>query len=265
MKVIIDGNNVLCYGSDRTDGKVQCYPINIDAMFSALDAKGIEWFCFFDANCVKRVSETCSREDVDLFLGLLNKHAQQINVIPGGTRADMWILQKASRENLKIVTNDHYRDQEYVAKFPWLAQERANRANNPGGCRLLPFLVAEGMLQVFDLDICWDLMTGSEVRRASKPEQRKVQHDSGMLKTADELAHRAAKESLEVLVHDALQRQRSDNPLSDEEVEQFRKEVEELKKRYRDSTDKMVFVNSLPISREAELVLSMAKTRRESR
>lgn len=235
MKVIIDGNNVLCYGSDRTDGKVQCYPINIDAMFSALDAKGIEWFCFFDANCVKRVSETCSREDVDLFLGLLNKNAQQINVIPGGTRADMWILQKASRENLKIVTNDHYRDQEYVAKFPWLAQERANRANNPGGCRLLPFLVAEGMLQVFDLDICWDLKTGSEVRRASKPEQRKVQHDSGMLRTADlpklygatadESRHRAAKEAFMAMVDNVRRREQSDNPLSDDEVEQFRKEA----------------------------------------
>ena len=272
MKVIIDGNNVLCYGSDRTDGKVQCYPINIDAMFSALDAKGIEWFCFFDANCVKRVSETCSREDVDLFLGLLNKHAQQINVIPGGTRADMWILQKASCENLKIVTNDHYRDEEYVTKFPWLARERANRANNPGSCRLLPLLGAEGMLQVFDLDICWDIKTGSEVRRASKPEQRKVQHDSGMLKTADlpklygptadELMHRAAKESLEALVHDALQRERSDNPLSDEEVEQFRKEVEELKKRCRDTTTKMADLRS-PVFTEADRVLSMAESRRK--
>lgn len=275
MKVIIDGNNVLCYGSDRADGKVQCYPVYIDAMFSALDAKGIEWFCFFDANCGKKVSETCSREDVDLFSGLLNKHSKQINIIPGGTKADVWILQKATEEGAKIITNDQYRKEAelFGAKFPWLAHEHENRYTDPKRCRLIPFLFAEGQLQVFDLDICWDLKTGSEVRRASKPEQRKVQHDSGiMLKTADlaklygptadELTHRAAKESLEALVHDALQRERSDNPLSDEEVEQFRKEVEELKKRCRDTTTKMADLRS-PVFTEADRVLSMAESRRK--
>lgn len=167
MKVIIDGNNILRYGKEYNlieYGTEWCVP-QITALIAALDAHGIEWHCFFDANCMFKIKETCSKEHFEDFKSLLKANHKKFSVVPGGTKADPWILDMADDEGLKIITNDLYRDAEYQAKHPWLQREYVNRAAQPHLSRLIPFMFVNNQLRIPALNVRWDIVNGCEVKR----------------------------------------------------------------------------------------------------
>ena len=151
MKVLIDGNNVFRYN----DGYNVSY---LEAVFLALDAKCIEWFCFADANLPYLVRERCSKDDQDLFTGIINKYSGRIQCAPSGKRADNFILQKADHEGLNIVSNDRYSD--YEDRYSWLRIRDRDGNYKDSRRRVYPFMFADGVLQIEDLDVYWELRNG---------------------------------------------------------------------------------------------------------
>lgn len=146
MKAIIDGNNVLRYG----EGFNVRY---LHTLFKALDEKEIDWFCYTDANMKYLVNMHCNAFDRNLYNWLLEKYKGKIASVPAGRRADSYILQKADKEDAIVISNDKFRDFEYVIKYPWLMSNPINLYRRDAGRCVYPFAFQEGRLQIYELDI----------------------------------------------------------------------------------------------------------------
>ena len=146
MKAIIDGNNVFRYG----EGFNVHY---LHTLFKALDEKGIDWFCYTDANMKYLVNMHCNAFDRNLFNWLREKYKGKIASVPAGRRSDSYILQKADKEDATVISNDKFRDFEYVSQYPWLMSNPINLYRRDAGRCVYPFLFQDGRLQIYELDI----------------------------------------------------------------------------------------------------------------
>lgn len=146
MKAIIDGNNVFRYG----EGFNVHY---LYTLFKALDEKEIDWFCYTDANMKYLVNLHCNAFDRNLYNWLLEKYKGKITSVPAGRRADSYILQKADKEDAIVISNDKFRDFEYVSQYPWLMSNPINLYRRDAGRCVYPFVFQEGRLQIYELDI----------------------------------------------------------------------------------------------------------------
>lgn len=179
MKVLIDGNNVFRYN----DGYNVSY---LEAMFLALDAKRIDWFCFADANLPYLVRERCLTDEQDLFTGIINKYSGRIQCAPSGKRADNFILQKADHEGLNIVSNDRYSD--YEDRYSWLRIRDRGGNYKDSRRRVYPFMFADGVLQIEDLDVYWDMKNGGLKQSGGKTKSKGTHGKKGVTIATDDYA-----------------------------------------------------------------------------
>ena len=115
-KVVLDGLNI-CYWNSEGEKKINIS--NIISLCISLANKNIEFTCFFDANASYLISEYCSEHDVKIYKELIGgKFSKYFKEVPGGIRADLFILQKANRDNSHIISNDNYRD--YIERYLWI-------------------------------------------------------------------------------------------------------------------------------------------------
>lgn len=102
--VILDGSNVM-YWHNRTP-KLKTVRLAVDEAI----AKGYVPVVWFDANVGYLVSD--SYMGPGRLANELGLSAKQVLVSPRGTPADPLILQMAKFDNIRIITNDRYRDWE---------------------------------------------------------------------------------------------------------------------------------------------------------
>ena len=170
MKAIIDGNNVFRYG----EGFNVHY---LHTLFKALDEKGIDWFCYTDANMKYLVNMHCNASDRNLYNWLLEKYKGKITSVPAGRRADSYILQKADMGDAIVISNDKFRDFEYVSKYPWLMSNPINLYRREAGRCVYPFVIQEGRLQIYELDIYAFVDFGYNLPFDEEPSGAEVESD----------------------------------------------------------------------------------------
>lgn len=105
--VVVDGSNVMHWGGDASVKVLQ-------RVILALEAQGLAPIVFFDANVGYKLSGRYYGEAV--LAGLLGLPRSRICVADKGVVADEWILAFATEHNLRVVTNDKFRD--WRQRFP---------------------------------------------------------------------------------------------------------------------------------------------------
>ena len=170
MKAIIDGNNVFRYGEGFNVR-------SLHALFKALDEKEIDWFCYTDANMKYLVNTHCNAFDRNLYNWLLEKYKGKITSVPAGRRADSYILQKADKEDAIVISNDKFRDFEYVSQYPWLMSNPINLYRREAGRCVYPFVFQEGRLQIYELDIYAYVDCGYNLSFDEEPSEVGVESD----------------------------------------------------------------------------------------
>ena len=120
MKVVVDASNVAHYVKNE-NGQPQMS--NILAAVKALEESEDEFVIIADASL---------RHDIDdkKFLQLLE--SDNVEEVPAGNDADHFILEIASNERAKVLSNDKFRD--YAAEFRYIASMR------------IPFVIEKGRL-----------------------------------------------------------------------------------------------------------------------
>jgi hypothetical protein len=100
--IVVDVSNVAWADGSREGGD-RARLANVLLVIEELHARGVsQVICIADATL---------EYDVDDREGLQRtRHAGELRVVPSGTPADDFILQKAQRENARIVSNDRFAD-----------------------------------------------------------------------------------------------------------------------------------------------------------
>ncbi len=110
--IVVDGSNVMHWGGDPSADVLA-------RVLRNLEAKGHTPIVFFDANAGYRLGDSYYNEAK---LGsLIGTPAKHICVVDKGVVADEAILAFASDHNLRIVTNDQFRD--WRVRFPIASQK----------------------------------------------------------------------------------------------------------------------------------------------
>ena len=121
MKVVVDASNVAHH---RKNENGQPQMSNILAAVKALEESEDEFVIIADASLRHDIDEK------DKFLKLLE--SENVEEVPAGNDADHFILDIATRERAKILSNDKFRD--YAAEFRNIASMR------------IPFIIDNGRL-----------------------------------------------------------------------------------------------------------------------
>ena len=104
MKVVIDASNVAHYGKNNIHKPLIS---NIFAAVKALEESGDEFVIIADASLRHKI------DDKDTFERLLE--SDNVDEVPAGNDADHFILEMATKENAKILSNDKFRN--YADEF----------------------------------------------------------------------------------------------------------------------------------------------------
>jgi hypothetical protein len=148
--VIIDGLNICNWGSSdevKPDLKI------LLSLCTELLGEGIPFYCFFDANTRHVLREQSGKEAEKSYVSLLTGlHSSFFTEVPGKTRADEFVLQKADRDNAFVISNDQYRD--YAGRYNWVAK----------GDRLIKGLVADNQIQLPSLNLNCEVQ--SDIKQA---------------------------------------------------------------------------------------------------
>ena len=109
---LLDGSNIL-HWEEETRG------LSLDILCSITDylkSKRKEFFVLFDATAPYRLKKY-NKADLERLNILLKTDPSHFRIIPGGTRADEYLLEEARRDpHAIILTNDRYRD--HFEKYP---------------------------------------------------------------------------------------------------------------------------------------------------
>lgn len=105
--IVVDGSNVMHWGGDPSSKAIA-------QVVYALENKGFAPIVIFDASVGYRLSDRYMTERA--LAPMINMAANRIYVVHKGVVADEVILDFATEHNLRIVTNDRYRD--WSVQFP---------------------------------------------------------------------------------------------------------------------------------------------------
>jgi hypothetical protein len=112
-KLVVDGLNLIYAGFEQ-------HP-NLTKLLAVLvELKRIDCYfiCFFDANTYWRLADLPSDCDKRTYYALVSQFPNIFVPVPSGKRADDYILAYANSHNLRVLSNDCYR--EYYERYPWL-------------------------------------------------------------------------------------------------------------------------------------------------
>ncbi|WP_234417114.1 NYN domain-containing protein [Loktanella sp. Alg231-35] len=110
--ILVDGSNVLYWGQEPS-------PMVLQRILRNLEEKGYTPIVFFDAN-VGYVLDDHYYDEAKV-AGLIGVPARHVCVVNKGEIADEGILAFATDHNLRVVTNDKYRD--WRVRFPHAAKK----------------------------------------------------------------------------------------------------------------------------------------------
>ncbi len=134
---LIDGSNVCYWNSPSGSGEPPAL-LPLLTLFDTLDQRGLSYLCCVDANLRYRLTPA----DATTLQTLLARCQSICGEAPGRTRADLFLLQRASAGEGMIITNDRFR--EHLPQYPWAAS----------GDRLIKGTVIGNNLQIESLSIC---------------------------------------------------------------------------------------------------------------
>ena len=124
MKVVVDASNVAHHVKNE---RGQPMMSNILAAVKALEESEDEFVIIADASLRHDI------DDKEKFLRLLE--SENVEEVPAGNDADHFILDIATREKAKILSNDKFRD--YAAEFRNISSMR------------IPFIIDNGRLHLW--------------------------------------------------------------------------------------------------------------------
>jgi len=162
MKYVVDVNNVLRITDDEVH---PCYlKILLESLKSLPNADVV---CIADANVDFLVKEKCVESEQELFQSLKFEMGKRFSIVPGGSRADEFILQFADACNADVISNDRFRD--YAKDYTWIVSgRRLHKLAVVCGVLMVPSLglragvsnemdvASEGHLPEFDYDAFMD-------------------------------------------------------------------------------------------------------------
>jgi hypothetical protein len=126
--IVVDGSNV-AFESQSQAGKPRMS--NIIAVRDALRERGYEPIIIVDAALRHKI------DDQDQLEALIDR--QEVLQAPAGTDADFFVLETADQRELKVISNDTYR--EFREKYPWIRDRR------------VPVMFVDGLAQLYDLNL----------------------------------------------------------------------------------------------------------------
>ena len=136
---IIDGSNV-CRSYNENEMSL-CILLNIA---NYLMAQGSSVTCIFDANIYYILKESGKLAEAEFYRATLKKHPKLFCEVPGGSRADDFILKRADSCNADIISNDKFnKDTDgFVEKYPWLSAmpSRLHKGKVMAGNIMIPSL-----------------------------------------------------------------------------------------------------------------------------
>lgn len=114
-RFVIDGTNVLL-----VHGRKQPELRYVLALCSYLRKQGAFFVCFFDAN-TSYILRDYGGEQAEVFERFLLRPywSECFQVVPSGTDADEWILQRAKAEGADVISNDKYRSRARDNRWIW--------------------------------------------------------------------------------------------------------------------------------------------------
>jgi hypothetical protein len=153
--LVIDGLNVI-YGLP-TDQKPSLP--NLLGLLLELQKRNCAFKCFFDASTFYTLINSGRKNEAYAYRRFCHDFPDIFIEVPGGTRADDFILDYAHSHGTPIISNDRYRD--YEEKYEWLKTETNRRVS---------FVMYSGLIQIVPLgiqaDIPDDLVAADSLLRA---------------------------------------------------------------------------------------------------
>lgn len=135
---VIDAKNLM-HGSAQ--GQVPSILLLIGLLLE-LHKRKAAYKCFFDANTYYALKEAQRLDHGRAYRTFCRDFPDQFVEVPGGNRADDFILDFAHSHGPVIISNDRYRD--FFDKYSWLAN---------GNSRRVSFAVHSGIVQIYPLGI----------------------------------------------------------------------------------------------------------------
>ena len=112
-KLVVDGLNLIYAGFEQRPNLTKLLAILVE-----LKRIKCDFICFFDASTYWHLADLPSDCDKRTYYALVSQFPNIFVPVPGGKRADDYILAYANRHNLRVLSNDCYR--EYIERYPWL-------------------------------------------------------------------------------------------------------------------------------------------------
>jgi Zc3h12a-like Ribonuclease NYN domain len=112
-KLVVDGLNLIYAGFEQRPNLTKLLAVLVE-----LKRINCDFICFFDASTYWRLADLPSDCDQRTYYALVSQFPNIFVPVPGGKRADDYILAYANRHNLRVLSNDCYR--EYIERYPWL-------------------------------------------------------------------------------------------------------------------------------------------------
>lgn len=137
--IYIDGSNLIHWTKDHS---IDTHPL--DVLCRTLRDANVDFLVFFDANIKYLLQEAGlpvtpkdrSTKDLERIFEL---HTDEISVVPAGSSADDFILQRVHISKGMVISNDRYTD--YRDIYPWLGNpERIHRGYVDKGQLYIPTL-----------------------------------------------------------------------------------------------------------------------------
>ncbi len=115
---LLDGSNILHWDKYRRGISLD----NVLVITGDFDRRGIGYQVYFDATA-PHILRQKSKEEADAYEELLKKRPDRFLQVPGGTKADDFLLAVADRNPETIlISNDLYRD--HSAQYPWVHDKK---------------------------------------------------------------------------------------------------------------------------------------------
>lgn len=137
--IYVDGSNLIYWTKDH---RIDTHPLAV--LCGKLRDDSVDFLVFFDANIKYLLSEAGgqvtprdrSTRDLERVFGLF---AEEITIVPAGSPADDFILQRAHISKGMVISNDRYKD--YFETYPWLGNaKRVHRGYVDQGNLYIPTL-----------------------------------------------------------------------------------------------------------------------------
>ena len=132
-KIVIDGSNMIrANGSSSVGGLLAC--------LFALKKAGYHAQVFFDANVLHVLNDIGDTDGRVQLERLMKDFPGRVQMVPAGSRADDFILQRVDVDGCHILSNDRF--EPYAERYPWLKEHRLHK-----------FMFMDGRLMIPDFGI----------------------------------------------------------------------------------------------------------------